>query len=387
MVKVFGVFLLLATVSAVPVKQETSFKEIRQEFLMRQARESLRVTKDQPRAFKQLEILEEPPAEELNVVNFRLPNNTIPLSYNVTITTNIHAGNFLFEGETLINIKVLETSNTITLHASQMIVNRIDLHAADLTRIDVLLDFRMDSVTQFLEVSLRQPIQGDQEIFLFISHTGSLRNDRLGFYRASVIEGNEQRWVASTLFEPTHARHAFPCYDEIRYRTPFNIRIIHHSSFHALSNMPISETRAGTTMTTTVFETTPPMPTYNVAFTISDYEFVSNNNETLPMRVYARARDIEAGRADGALELGERMWGTLVDIFEVPYPLPKCDIFAVNNWRNGESWGLLKIDDWSLLSNIDIEDSRSRRLQIAHELTVSLKFFWKLPEMKFTDTD
>jgi aminopeptidase N len=372
--KILIVLFAISIAAAVPVKPERdNTKEIYQKLMVKQFKQS----KTQLEARKKGGFPTNYPAitpEPANV-NYRLPNNTTPLHYNVRITTNVNEGDFIFQGLTRITIKVLEPTNTITLHANQMIVDNINLFNSNMQLLDYNLNFLIESETQFLVVLLSRGLLPDREVILQVEHSGILRTDRLGFYRTSYnVQGTPQpRWAATTLFEPTHARHAFPCYDEIRYRTPFDISIVHDSSYHALSNMPVARTEVGPAGTTTIFETTPPMPVYNVAFTISDFDFVSNDDEKLLMRVYAQPAEIADGRADDALELGEKMWRALERIFGVPYPLPKSDIVAIDTSRNGESWGIIKINEWDVSTAAGIEESKWRQLQIAHEYSVSWK--------------
>jgi pyroglutamyl-peptidase-2 len=49
------------------------------------------------------------------------------------------------------------------------------------------------------------------------------------------------RWLLSTQFQPTHARRAFPCFDEPAFRATFEISIKKNGRFEALSNMPVKD--------------------------------------------------------------------------------------------------------------------------------------------------
>jgi aminopeptidase N len=42
--------------------------------------------------------------------------------------------------------------------------------------------------------------------------------------------------------EPTDARKSFVCFDEPDMKARFKIKVIHDSSLHAMSNMPIKST-------------------------------------------------------------------------------------------------------------------------------------------------
>lgn len=57
------------------------------------------------------------------LTTYRLPNNSIPFSYDLTLNTDIDKGNFTFIGVVKIQIKIIEGSTAITLHYRQTTID------------------------------------------------------------------------------------------------------------------------------------------------------------------------------------------------------------------------------------------------------------------------
>lgn len=184
-------------------------------------------------------------------IGFRLPNNTRPLAYSIHLTTRIDTQtDFTFVGTVAITlIGVGAASNTITLHH-----RNLTIISAQLTRSsapDVYLPLveppiytaANELLTYTLDAAAGNLITAGERFVLTIRYAGVLRTDTSGFYRSSYInESGQKRWLATTQFEQTDARHAFPCYDEPALRSRFTVKITHGSTYHAISNMPVDGT-------------------------------------------------------------------------------------------------------------------------------------------------
>lgn len=130
-------------------------------------------------------------------INYRLPNNTKPESYDIKLSTNIHEGDFNFSGLAAINLRVLEPSYNITLHARQLTIKSIQLTTSFGIKIDTH-NFTYDPVTEFLTIPTTSQLQKNAQYQLAIAYSGTLRTDNLGFYRSSYINSKgETRLVQS----------------------------------------------------------------------------------------------------------------------------------------------------------------------------------------------
>lgn len=143
--------------------------------------------------------------------DYRLPNNTIPLHYDIWLSTNIHNGIFDFDGRVTIQIQAIENTPNITIHYREVTIVKVDLFnaAGFLLQSDVPIETRED--VEFLIITPSLPLVQGQIYSVEITYIGLLRNDDAGFYRSSYLDSiGRTVWLATTQFESTDARHAFP---------------------------------------------------------------------------------------------------------------------------------------------------------------------------------
>ena len=101
---------------------------------------------------------------------------------------------------------------------------------------------------------------------------------------------------------------------------------------------------------TVTFDTTPVMSTYLVAVVVGEFDYVEGSTaEGIQVRVYTPVGKKEQGLF--ALECGVRSLTYYKDFFNVPYPLAKYDMVALQNFEAGamENWGLVTYREVCLL--------------------------------------
>lgn len=117
--------------------------------------------------------------------DYRLPNNTAPISYVVRLTPYIFTGNFTFDGETQILLAVLEPTSTITVHTNQLTYNETltTLVSAAGVSQNVTSHTYVES-EHFLVIGVENVLPVGNYTLNF-TFTGILSDDMAGFYRSS----------------------------------------------------------------------------------------------------------------------------------------------------------------------------------------------------------
>jgi aminopeptidase N len=274
--------------------------------------------------------------------DIRLPRSIKPISYDVVIVPYLSGENFTFDGDVIIKIKVNENCKNITLHSTMLKIHR------NLTTIQKITENENQSVNiknqffvepkQFLVIETEEELEREQNYTLKISYVGQIRDNLQGFYKSSYKVNNETKWLASTQFQATDARRAFPCFDEPEYKASFKLTLGRPKSMMTLSNMPLEKTVSRVDRAPEiegyVYDVYPEsikMSTYLVAFVVSD--FVNNTNAKENFSVWARSDTIQS--TDYALSIGPKVINFLNDFFDIKYPLPKMDFIAVPDFLFG----------------------------------------------------
>ncbi|KAH8346509.1 hypothetical protein KR084_001696 [Drosophila pseudotakahashii] len=306
--------------------------------------------------FEQLQSLENPNQRAVvpfaDEDNYRLPNETIPSHYAVSLSTNVHTGDTVFNGTVAITLSVVESTTKIVVHARQLenyTASIIQQGVAEAVAQD--LTFEYEAEREFLTFSKTGLTFAEGTTWILtINYQGHLRTDNGGFYLSTFTdeEGNT-KYLATTQFESTDARHAFPCYDEPSKRAEFTITIKHDPSYNAISNMPVNESTSSSGVTS--FQKTVNMPSYLVAFIVSEFVYSEGELNGLPQRVFSR-KGTENDQ-EWALTTGMLVEKRLSGYFGVPFALPKLDQAGIPDFAAGamENWGLATYREEYLLYN------------------------------------
>ncbi|KAM5260075.1 aminopeptidase Q isoform 1-T1 [Hipposideros larvatus] len=303
----------------------------------------------------------------------RLPPWLVPLHYELELWPRLRPDELSppalrFTGCVNITVRCTVATARLLLHSQRLDCDSAEVRGplspgtGDATVGRVPVDdvwFAVDM--QYMVLELREALQPGSLYELQVSFSGPVYHDiREGLFLNVYTDQGERRALLASQMEPTFARNVFPCFDEPGLKATFNITLIHHPSYVALSNMPKlgqseKEDVNGSKWTVTTFHTTPRMSTYLATFAICDYDHVSRTERGKEIRIWARKDAIANGTADFALNITGPIFSFLEDLFNISYPLPKTDIIALPAFDNRamENWGLIIFDESLLLLQPD----------------------------------
>ncbi|XP_074661085.1 glutamyl aminopeptidase-like isoform X2 [Tubulanus polymorphus] len=323
-----------------------------------------------------------------------LPSTIVPLSYEIRMHPDLTA--FTFRGEESINVRVVEETDWIIFHVDKLNVTKREVMSAMHRPIAIVKTLENEKNQQYM-IQVERQLRKNEVLTINLEFDAKLSTGMSGFYLSSYeTEKGEKRYLATTHFEPTDARAAFPCFDEPSLKATFKLSMVRDKKHIALFNMPKSSTepyKRDTTGSATAaadlevdhFETSEKMSTYLVAFVVCDYAHLTTTTKSnVKVSVYTPPHLIEQGRF--ALEAAAKVLDHYDEYFGIKYPLPKQDLIAIPDFAAGamENWGLITYRMTTILwdpKQSSAHDQQYVAVVIAHEL--AHQWFGNLVTMKW----
>ncbi|XP_012230689.2 aminopeptidase N-like [Linepithema humile] len=285
-------------------------------------------------------------------INYRLPNHTKPLAYNIKLNPYLGPNNFTFDGEIVYYINILNSTKTLSLHMKNLVINEnaIILKTYIGFHYYIPTTYDYNNVTEILSIGFNEDLPIKYYI-LRLKFTGVLNDRPYGFYRSSYTDSAGNKILfAGTNFMATYARAAFPCWDEPALKATFTIAIKHHPNYTVVSNMPIfekSEIDKSDGKIWTQFEESFNMSTYLVGFLVSDLRNISNSDGTI--NIWGRSNVISS--ASFAHEAAQKAAIELERYTNSSVQVSKIDHVALPGLSNKvmESWGLVTYREATIL--------------------------------------
>jgi len=303
-----------------------------------------------------------------NIKSVRLSKNIIPIEYDIELKPDLN--NFTFGGSETILFSILKKTKSIILHSKELEVENVYLLVKKEKLFTQKIIFNKESETVNFLFPKFIPTGKSK---LIITFKGILNDKMSGFYRSKYEIKGKEHHIATTQFEATDARRAFPCFDEPAQKAIFHVSLIVQKGKTAISNtLPISIKEHSAGFEIIKFSPTPKMSTYLLAFIIGDFEYLElKTNKNILVRVFTTPG--KKDQAKFALNCAVKMLEFYEDFFAISYPLKTLDMIAIPDFTFGamENWGAITYRETALLideNNSSMQSKQYVALVVAHEL-------------------
>jgi puromycin-sensitive aminopeptidase len=298
----------------------------------------------------------------------RLEKHIKPNKYTLTLKPDLES--FTFEGKEIIDIVLDKSVKEITLHSKDINIKTVEIFEGK--KSDFAKAISYDTGKETATFKFASSIKKGKAK-LVIVFEGVINDHLRGFYRSRYTLNGKTKHIATTQFEATDARRAFPCFDEPAQKAIFDVSLIIPGNHTAISNtLPskISEHEAGYKIVE--FASTPRMSTYLLAFIIGEFEYIEGyTKDKVQVRVFTT--EGKKHQARFALDVAIRSLEFYNEYFGIAYPLPVLDLIAIPDFESAamENWGAVTFRETALL--VDEEHTSFANKQwvaivIAHEL-------------------
>jgi len=300
----------------------------------------------------------------------RLPVTVKPSHYNITYT-RIDLVFHRFEGTVEIQCKAVKTIDSrvgITLNAAELQLFKATLSEKNSSVAEDAEEFRYHARNETCGIVFGESsmLKEGTEYVLKIDFIGILNDQMRGLYRSTYVGlDGEIRTMATTQFEATDARRAFPCFDEPALKATFQLTVTIPAELTCISNTPIASTFTSyqdkNPVKIITYQQTPKMSTYLLALVVGEFDGISQTSNQVVTTAYT-----VPGKADQAkfcLDVAVRSLDLYQELFHVQYPLVKSDLIAIPDFAAGamENWGCITYREAKVLVKPNATSETTKR--------------------------
>src|SRR6185369_5238780 len=161
----------------------------------------------------------------------RLPQTVFPERYELRLTPDLTA--WTFNGEEKVQIRIHEAVREIVVNAAEL---EIQSASVCIDGKNLAAKIALDAINEQARFQFSETLPaGEHE--LHIRFSGVLNDKLHGFYRSTYKDAQgRDKPLASTQFESTDARRAFPCWDEPAFKAVFQVTLVVDQALTAISN-------------------------------------------------------------------------------------------------------------------------------------------------------
>ncbi|MBX9719786.1 MAG: M1 family metallopeptidase, partial [Candidatus Obscuribacterales bacterium] len=305
---------------------------------------------------------------EPETAEYRLPRTVVPSKYEIKLSPDLEA--FTFEGDVNIHVDVKEAVSEILLNSLEL-----NIKSASATDGSKTLDAEHSLIvdSERLKLNFKEALKPGKWT-INVKYNGELNDKLHGFYRSTYNdEQGNKRVLATTQFEATDARRAFPCWDEPDFKATYKTTLIVDEKLTAVSNASmIGEKSLGNGKKEVEFKETIKMSTYLVAFVIGDFEATE---AVMAGKTPVRVLCVRGKKhlTEFSMNAGVHSLNFFESYYGVPYAGDKLDLIAIPDFAFGamENLGCVTFRESALL--VDESSASHADLEriadvVAHEI-------------------
>ena len=304
--------------------------------------------------------------------SYRLPRQVVPRHYRLRMEPDLDSATFA--GSEVVTLDVVEATDRVELNAAELQIDQARFVRGNAS---AHAEVEYDEERQRATLRLSEPLStGRWE--LHCRFTGILNDQLRGFYLSTFDDDDGNRQViATTQFEATDARRAFPCWDEPDFKASFGVTLVVPEDLMAVSNgaeierSPLGDGRVAITFADTIV-----MSTYLVAFVVGPFEATAPTDVNgVPLRIVAPRGKMHL--TGFALECSRFCLDYLATYYGIPYPGDKVDMVAIPDFAFGamENLGCITYRESALLVDDELATS-AEKMRILDVIGHELAHMW-----------